>query len=51
MGRKKVFANPLPFEIKVLSGDLVEAIDKKRENKSRRAYLEELLRSHPDLKK
>ncbi len=49
MGRPKVFKDPVSFEIKWMSRDLVEKIDAKRGSMARRAYLEKLLRSHPDL--
>lgn len=49
MGRPTVFTNSVPFEIKQLSADLVERIRRQRGTNSNRAYLEYLLRTHPEM--
>lgn len=49
VGRPVIFKDSVSFEIKMLSSDLKKKIDEKRGKKTRRAYLEELLRSHPEL--
>ena len=49
MGRPRVFKDPIMFEIKWLDRALAAKIDKERGKRSRRAYVEYLLSTHPEL--
>ncbi len=49
MGRPRIFKDPIMFEIKWLDRSLAEKIDKARGRTSRRAYVEHLLSTHPEL--
>lgn len=49
MGRPYVFEDSQPFELKQLSKDLIDYVDQKREDQSRRAFVEVALREYMGL--
>jgi hypothetical protein len=49
MGRPKVYGEQVDFEMRKWSKDVIDKIDAQRGKKTRRAYIEYLLRSHPEM--
>ena len=49
MGRPAVYGEQIDFEMRRWSRDIIEKVDAKRDGKSRRAYIEHLLRTHPEM--
>lgn len=49
MGRPSTYKKSIAFDVKYLSSDLVEIVNRRKGTMTRRAYLEHLLRTHPEL--